>query len=159
MVFSGPSSRCSSTIRIYTLSVRVGDAFTPEEQQLFQASRLSNRVHYHPLTDAGLINLYQHARAFVFPSLNEGFGIPVLEAFSAECPVVLSDRSSLPEVGAEAALYFDPEDDDSIADVIERVVTDDALCAELRRKGSERLLHFSCDKTAQQTLEVYQSLV
>ena len=135
-----------------------GGAFTPEEQRLFQEARLAERVHFRPLTDAGLINLYQHALAFVFPSLNEGFGIPVLEAYSAGCPVVLSDRSSLPEVGADAALYFDPENDESIADAIERVVSDDALRADLRRKGSERLSHFSCDKTAQQTLEVYQSL-
>ncbi|GAB4018797.1 hypothetical protein GCM10028808_54550 [Spirosoma migulaei] len=135
-----------------------GGSFTAEEQALFHAARLNERIHYRPLTDAGLVTMYQHARAFVFPSLNEGFGIPVLEAYSSNCPVVLSDRSSLPEVGADAAIYFDPEDDDSMAAAIERVVTDDALCADLRRKGTERLLHFSCDKTAQQTLEVYQSL-
>ncbi len=135
-----------------------GGAFTPDEQSLFREARLGERVHFHPLTDAGLINLYQHALAFVFPSLNEGFGIPVLEAYSAGCPVVLSDRSSLPEVGADAALYFDPENDESIADAIDRVVTDDALRTELRQKGRERLRHFSCDKTAQQTLDVYQSL-
>lgn len=136
-----------------------GGAFTAAEQQLFREAGLSSRVHYQPLTDEGLINLYRHARAFVFPSLNEGFGIPVLEAFSAGCPVVLSDRSSLPEVGADAALYFDPENNDSIATTVERVVTDEALRAALRSKGSERLLHFSCDETARQTLEVYQSLL
>ena len=135
-----------------------GGTFTPDEQVLFHAAQLSNRIHYRPFTDASLVSLYQHARAFVFPSLNEGFGIPVLEAFSAGCPVVLSNCSSLPEVGAEAALYFDPEDDESIVGAIERIVTDDALCADLRQKGIERLHHFSCDKTAQQTLEVYQSL-
>ncbi|MVM30129.1 glycosyltransferase [Spirosoma sp. HMF4905] len=135
-----------------------GGSFTQDEQALFHAAQLSERVHFRPLTDEGLVKLYQHARAFVFPSLNEGFGIPVLEAYSAGCPVVLSDRSSLPEVGADAAIYFDPEDDESMADAIERIVTDDALFADLRRKGSERLRDFSCDKTAQQTLEVYQSL-
>ncbi|WP_020595985.1 glycosyltransferase family 4 protein [Spirosoma panaciterrae] len=135
-----------------------GGSFTHEEQTLFYASRLNEQVHYRPITDAGLMNLYQHARAFVFPSLNEGFGLPVLEAFSGGCPVVLSNRSSLPEVGADAALYFDPEHDDSIAEAIERIVTDDALCVELRQKGTQRLQLFSCDKTAQQTLEVYQSM-
>lgn len=135
-----------------------GGAFSPAEHQLFHAARLSNRVHYHPLTDESLMVLYQNARAFVFPSLNEGFGLPVLEAYSGGCPVVLSDRSSLPEIGGDAALYFDPEDDDSIAAAIERVITDDSLCADLRQKGFERLKLFSCDKTAEQTLEVYQSL-
>ena len=135
-----------------------GGNFTPAEQALFSAARLSNRVHFHPLTDASLINLYRHALAFVFPSLNEGFGIPVLEAYSAGCPVVLSDRSSLPEVAADAALYFDPENSDSMAHAVERIVTDDTLRADLRRKGTERLTHFSCDKTAEQTLAVYQSI-
>ena len=135
-----------------------GGSFSRQEQTMFYASKLMNRVHYRPASDAGLLALYQHARAFVFPSLNEGFGIPVLEAFSGGCAVVLSNRSSLPEVGADAALYFDPEDDNSIAETVERVVTDDALNAELRRKGIERLHNFSCDKTARQTLDVYQSL-
>jgi glycosyltransferase involved in cell wall biosynthesis len=135
-----------------------GGSFNREEQRMIYASKFTSRVHYRPATDAGLLALYQHARAFVFPSLNEGFGIPVLEAFSGGCPAVLSNRSSLPEVGGDAALYFDPEDDDSIADTVERIVSDDALNAELRRKGIERLLHFSCDKTARQTVEVYQSL-
>ncbi|GAB2556847.1 glycosyltransferase family 4 protein [Spirosoma areae] len=136
-----------------------GGPFSPYEQTLFQGARLGNRVHYRPVTNAGLMALYQHARAFVFPSLNEGFGIPVLEAFSGGCPVVLSNRSSLPEVAADAALYFDPEDDDSMAEAVGRILTDDALHADLRRRGTERLRNFSCDQTARQTLEVYQSLV
>lgn len=135
-----------------------GGAFSPDEQALFHAAHLNERIHYQPITDASLLTMYRHARAFVFPSLNEGFGIPVLEAFAASCPAVLSNCSSLPEVGGGAALYFDPEDDDSMAETIERIVTDDAIRADLSRKGAERLQAFSCDKTAQQTLEVYQSL-
>ncbi|WP_461140888.1 glycosyltransferase family 4 protein [Spirosoma pomorum] len=135
-----------------------GGTFTPTELATFQAAGLSNRTHYHPITDASLMGLYQHALAFVFPSLNEGFGIPVLEAFSGNCPVVLSDRTSLPEVGQDAALYFDPDDDESVADAIERVVTDASLRESLRQKGDLRLRDFSCDKTARQTLEVYKSL-
>ncbi|AQG79666.1 glycosyltransferase family 4 protein [Spirosoma montaniterrae] len=135
-----------------------GGPFSRDEQGLFHAARLANRVHYRPVTDTGLMNLYKHAEAFVFPSLNEGFGIPVLEAFSGGCPVILSDRSSLPEVAGDAAVYFDPENDDSIAQAVERVLTDKALQDQLRRRGTERLSHFSCEKTARQTLEVYQSL-
>ena len=135
-----------------------GGGFTPGELAMFSAARLGNRVHFQPFTDASLINLYQHALAFVFPSLHEGFGIPVLEAFSTGCPALLSNRSSLPEVAAEAALYFDPEQSDSVAHAIERIVTDGTLRADLRQKGTERIRHFSCDKTAEQTLRVYQSL-
>ncbi|UHG90321.1 glycosyltransferase family 4 protein [Spirosoma oryzicola] len=136
-----------------------GGAFTAEEQGLFHSARVNERVHYRPITDASLFGLYRHAQAFVFPSLNEGFGIPVLEAFSAGCPVIVSDRSSLPEVAADAAVYFDPEDDESIADAVEKVVMNDSLRNELRQKGAERLTHFSCEQTARQTLAVYQSLL
>ena len=136
-----------------------GGAFSADEQASFYAARLNDRVHFRPITDDSLFSLYQHAQAFIFPSLNEGFGIPVLEAFSAGCPAVLSDRSSLPEVADDAAVYFDPEDDDSIANAVERVLTNELLRNELRRKGTERLRHFSCDYTAQQTLAVYQSLL
>ncbi len=135
-----------------------GGAFSTDEQALFHASGLHQRVHYRSITDTSLLNLYQHAKAFVFPSLNEGFGIPVLEAFVGGCPAVLSNRSSLPEVGADAAVYFDPEDNESMAGAVERVITDDELRDELRRKGTERLLHFSREKTAQKTLNLYQSV-
>ncbi|GAA4463431.1 hypothetical protein GCM10023189_41470 [Nibrella saemangeumensis] len=136
-----------------------GGAFTRAEQDLFHAARLGHRVHYRPVTDSALYGLYQHALAFVFPSLNEGFGIPVLEAFSCGCPAVLSNRSSLPEVGGDAAVYFDPDDDASMADVVERIITDDSLRNDLRWKGAERIRLFSCEKTAQQTYQVYKELV
>lgn len=135
-----------------------GGLFSGDERLMFHRSRLDQRVHYRPVTDAGLLSLYRHARAFVFPSLNEGFGIPVLEAFSGRCPVILSDRTSLPEVGAEAAVYFDPENDDAIAGAVERVLTDNVLRSDLIRKGTARLHHFSCDKTARQTLDIYRTL-
>lgn len=135
-----------------------GGTFSSDEQAMFHNARYDKRVHYRPVTDAGLMSLYQNARAFVFPSLNEGFGIPVLEAFSGNCPVILSDRSSLPEVGATAAVYFDPEDDTAIADAVERVITDETLRCDLIRKGTERLKNFSCDKTARETLDIYRTL-
>ena len=136
-----------------------GGAFSPAEHTAFQTARLDNRVHYRPVTDSSLLQLYQQALAFVFPSLNEGFGIPVLEAFSGGCPALLSNRSSLPEVGGSAAVYFDPENDESMASAVEQVVLNDALRAELSQRGRERLALFSCEKTAAQTLTIYQSLV
>ena len=135
-----------------------GGVFSRDEQSMFHTARLGERVHYRPVTDATLLSLYRNARAFVFPSLNEGFGIPVLEAFSGECPVILSDRTSLPEVAGEAAVYFDPEDDDSMAGAVERVLTDETLRNDLIEKGTARLRNFSCDKTARQTLDIYRTL-
>ena len=136
-----------------------GGEFSREEQTAFRTAGLTARIHYRPATDESLLQLYQRARAFVFPSLNEGFGIPVLEAFRGGCPALLSDRSSLPEVGGSAATYFDPENVESITAAVEQVVFDDALRAEMSRRGRERLTLFSCEKTAAQTLSIYQSLV
>jgi len=135
-----------------------GGAFTNTERDTFQASGFGQRVHYRSITDLSLYELYHQATAFVFPSLNEGFGIPVLEAFSAGCPVILSNRSSLPEVGADAAVYFDPEQDESIAAAVEKVITDSALQQEMRRKGTERLADFSWEKTAAKTQALYRQL-
>lgn len=136
-----------------------GGSFSVAEQALFRTAGLRQRVQYAPVrNDDGLYGLYQQARAFVFPSLNEGFGIPVLEAFGAGCPAVLSNRSSLPEVAGDAAVYFDPENDESIADAVERVVLSDSLRHELRQRGTGRLSLFSPAQTAQQTFDVYQHL-
>ena len=135
-----------------------GGAFSRDEQAMIQQSGLAGQVHHRPITDATLPAFYQNARAFVFPSLNEGFGLPVLEAFSCGCPAVLSNRSSLPEVAADAAVYFDPDDADAIADAVERVATDDALRADLIARGTVRLREFSCEKMANQTVDVYQEL-
>ncbi len=136
-----------------------GGAFSADEKTHIQALGLSDRVVQQPFDEATLPELYRRAEAFVFPSLNEGFGIPVLEAFACHCPAVLSNRSSLPEVGGNGALYFDPEQPESLADALERVLTDSALRVDLVRRGTEQLSLFSSQKTAQQTLAVYQNLL
>jgi glycosyltransferase involved in cell wall biosynthesis len=136
-----------------------GGSFSQEEQMSFSRAGLANRVHYRPITDHSLLLLYQHALAFVFPSLNEGFGIPVLEAFSGGCPTLLSNRSSLPEVGGDAAVYFDPEDAESICEAVRCVIDDESLRTQLKQRGRERLTLFSCEKTANRTFSVYQSLL
>jgi len=82
-----------------------------------------------------LPSLYKNALCFVLPSLYEGFGLPVLEAMKFGCPVVISDVSSFPEVGGEAAIYFDPQSVDDIAQKIEKVISDEN-CG---RNGQKRL--------------------
>ncbi len=114
------------------------------------------------IADEDLPALLSAAMAFVFPSLYEGFGIPVLEAGACGVPVITSNTSSLPEVagdpaaGAEgaAALLVDPTDVDAIAAAMYRLATDDALCAELSRRGLENVKRFSWDKCARETLAV-----
>ncbi len=103
--------------------------------------------------------LMSHAAVFVWPSLWEGFGLPVLEAMSLGVPVITSNTTSLPEVVGEAALTIDPENKDELGNALRSVLRDENLRQELSRKGKERARQFTWDKTAQKTLEVYEQCV
>lgn len=109
--------------------------------------------------DADLPLLYSGAVAFAYPSLYEGFGLPVLEAMACGVPVLTSNRSSLPEIAGDAAAYVDPERTASITEMLVRLTADGALQNTLRQKGLQRARQFSWQKAAQQTLEVYQHAV
>ncbi|MBN1918669.1 MAG: glycosyltransferase family 4 protein [Verrucomicrobia bacterium] len=106
------------------------------------------------LSERELWVLYRKAGVFAFPSLFEGFGLPVLEAMAARVPVVSSNASSLPEVCGDGALSFDPTDERAIADAIARVLTDQALASDLVARGRRNLARFSWRRTAEQTLDV-----
>ena len=102
--------------------------------------------------------LYSGATAFVFPSLYEGFGMPVLEAMACGTPVITSNISSLPEVAGDAALLVDPTNVDAIAEAMVRIVNDAGLREELSRKGLQRASRFSWEASALKTLEVYRQV-
>jgi glycosyltransferase involved in cell wall biosynthesis len=106
-----------------------------------------------------LRTLYANATAFVFPSLYEGFGIPPLEAMSFKCPVVCSNKSSLPEVAGDAAEYFDPYNIEEMMLSIESVIFSTEKRNDLIEKGLKRIKLFSWEKCTEQTLEVYSSLL
>lgn len=99
--------------------------------------------------------LYNLAAMLVFPSLFEGFGIPLVEAMACGCPVVCSDATSLPEIAGDAGVLFDPHEPEEIAEKIRRVWDDSALRDELRRRGIERAGSFTWDETVRRTLQVY----
>jgi glycosyltransferase involved in cell wall biosynthesis len=103
--------------------------------------------------------LYSGATAFVFVSLYEGFGIPLLEAFACGVPVIASDVTSIPEVADDAVLYVNPDDHDEIAKAMIRVADDAALRESLRQKGFARVKNFSWDKTAARTWEVMKRVI
>jgi glycosyltransferase involved in cell wall biosynthesis len=109
-------------------------------------------------TDNTLYHLYKNAVAFIYPSLYEGFGIPILEAFACGCPVILSNTSCFPEVAQDAGMYFNPTDATEMSQVIEQVISDKALQEKLRANGFKRQADFSPEKTAQKTLDVYNSI-
>jgi glycosyltransferase involved in cell wall biosynthesis len=100
------------------------------------------------VTPADVEALYRSARALVFPSLYEGWGMPIVEAFRAGLPVACSNTTSLPELVGDAAVVFDPYDDEAIAMAIRRLWTDDALAARLAELGRRRVEHFSWHRTA-----------
>ena len=102
---------------------------------------------------------YGRARVFAFPSLDEGFGMPVLEAMSAGIPVLAANRAALPEVCGDAALLVDPEDVEAIAGALEQLMSDDGLSERLIARGLDRAVKFSWEKAAEQTWKVYQKLL
>ena len=138
--------------------VCTGPDFTKNEVKLFDTLGITERMHHYFVSDRQLAFLYSKAISFVFPSLYEGFGIPVLEAFSCGCPAVLSNTSSLPEVGGVGAVYFDPEDMTSIRESIEDVLNDSDLRAAMIKKGRERAKQFSWKKTVKKTWELYSNI-
>ena len=111
------------------------------------------------LPQADLPMWYNAATIFVYPSLFEGFGLPVLEAMACGTPVITSQASSLPEVTGKAGMLVDPTDIDSLSHMLERVFNDQTLRDTLRQKGLAQSANFSWNKTAAETLEVYRRTV
>ena len=110
------------------------------------------------LEEAELVKLVGAAYALVYPSFFEGFGVPVLEAMKCGAPVIVGNKTSLPEVVGDAALKVDPFDVTSIAAAIERLINDSVLRRELSVKGRMRAEMFDWLETARQTLEIYQQV-
>ncbi|MDO8638480.1 MAG: glycosyltransferase family 1 protein [Candidatus Daviesbacteria bacterium] len=109
--------------------------------------------------DEELQALYAGAKCFVMPSREEGFGLPILEAFAASCPVVSSSAGSLLEVGGDAALYFDSSSQEEMVEKIQQVLNSEKLRNELIKKGQQRVKQFSWQKMAKQTMDIYNSIL
>ncbi|RLJ73893.1 glycosyltransferase family 4 protein [Pedobacter alluvionis] len=136
-----------------------GGEFNSEEILLISELKLSELVEYISIDDSILSNLYANALGFAFPSLYEGFGIPVLEAFACKCPVMLSKQGSLPEVGGDAAIYFDPENKEEIRNALLTLIENPIYREELISKGNKRLQKFSWDRTFEETANLYQQIL
>jgi glycosyltransferase involved in cell wall biosynthesis len=136
-----------------------GYPFNKNEVELFSDLNISDRIICHLVSEEELSSLYAKATAFIFPSLYEGFGIPILEAFAASCPAILSNTSSLPEIGGSGAAYFDPYSIDDMRRVIENVITSKSLQNILVRNGKDRIKNFSWKKCAHEIMDVYEMVV
>lgn len=134
-----------------------GGKFNDQELQLVNKLGIGGQVLQVSIDDRRLATLYSNALFFVFPSLYEGFGLPVLEAFNCGCPAILSNISSLPEIGQEAALYVNPEDPADILKKCELLYNDPNLRSEYREKGFKQTAKFSWQRVSSETLDIYRS--
>ena len=149
-----PLLMADPTLRI----VCTGTPFSPAERKVFNKWNVTDRLLHISANDEQMASLYRYAMCFVFPSHYEGFGIPILEAFSNGCPVCLSDASCFPEVAGDAALYFNPNDAQSMQDALREIISSSALRDELSLKGKNRVKEFSLEKMVEATCNVYRKI-
>jgi glycosyltransferase involved in cell wall biosynthesis len=136
------------------------DSRYPEARQAVENAGLKDQVvSVGPVAEGDLPALYSGATLFVFPSLYEGFGLPVLEAMACGVPVVCSNTSSLPELAGDAALLADSSDVDALAATMSQALTGEDLRHEMRQKGMAQVAKFSWEQTARETLAVYEQVI
>jgi glycosyltransferase involved in cell wall biosynthesis len=161
--FSGLVKAFSSSLRLkfdFDIIAFGGGNFSKSEKTLIKSLGFDDSQIKHFDGDDNLLAfLYKNAKAFIYPSLYEGFGIPPLEAMASNCPVIVSDRSSIPEVVGNAGVYFNPDCIDDMTEAIEGLVYSEGKINQLKLLGKKRLEFFSELKTAQATLDVYKGLI
>jgi glycosyltransferase involved in cell wall biosynthesis len=149
-------SKQPSPVCVVALAGWKNDELKRKASELAARDRIRILAH---VDDKTLGSLYQQALALVFPSWYEGFGLPVLEAMQCGCPVVCSDRTSLPEIGGDAVWYIDPKNPESICDAMLTLEEDAALRHKYRQAGLDRASQFSWRRTAIATLEFYRKVL
>lgn len=133
-----------------------GGPFDAGELRLLSERGLLKSARQRGASDAELASLYRGALAFVFPSRYEGFGLPILEAFSTGCPTLLADTAVFHEVAGDAARYFSPDDAEELAALLTDVAGNAELRADLARAGRQRASTYSWTRTASMTADVYR---
>ncbi len=133
-----------------------GGLFTDEEEDFLRELNILDRCLQLSPGDKELATMYNRSLCFVFPSMYEGFGLPILEAFECGAPVVCAKASCFPEIAKDAALYFQPEDYEELAAILSCLISNPDEREKLRNLGKVRLKDFSWQKAALQTLEVYR---
>ena len=135
-----------------------GNAFTADEQQLINFHRLSAKVIQSNFKDFELATYYIKAQCFIFPSTYEGFGIPVLEAMSCGCPIILANHSSFPEVAGDAGIYFELENSEDLNEKVNSVLTNSDLRQAYSAKGLAQAEKFSWKKTTDECIEIFKTV-
>jgi glycosyltransferase involved in cell wall biosynthesis len=138
--------------------VCTGQPFTGEEIAFLEENGIRDRFRAVFVPDEMMESVYRRARCLVFPSYYEGFGIPILEAFSSGCPVLLSDGSCFPEIARDAALYFQPKNAADLRRQMLAILENPKTADSLRERGFARAAEFSWDRAARETLAVYREV-
>ncbi len=137
-----------------------GGIMNAEEINTFKKLATEDKVvAFSHVSDQFVVQLYSKALVFIFPSLYEGFGIPVLEAMQCGCPALLSNNSSLPEVGGSAAAYFDPFTENGLQAKLQELVTNKEERNRMKSAGKEQVKKFNWDNTAREHIRVYKKLL
>jgi len=132
-----------------------GPIFNNVELEFINNLNINDKVIHIFVAEDKLKDLYSNALFFVYPSLYEGFGIPILEAFSSGCPVLLSNASCFPEIAGDAAIYFDPYSLEDMQQKIRDLLLSSSRQDEYRKKGYDKIKQFSWKKTAIETYDLY----
>lgn len=139
--------------------VCTGHPFNDHEIEMFGHLNIANQLFHINVSNEELASLYKYASAFIYPSLYEGFGIPILEAFKNGCPICLSNTSCFPEIAGDASCFFDPFNKESIQNALEKTVYYTIYADQLRQRGKDRLKMFSVDKMVNGTCNVYKKFL
>ncbi len=139
--------------------LKVGEVFSPEQENLARTLGIwESVVQLGALDDKLMPAIYRSADVLLFPSLNEGFGFPVLEAMASGLPVVASNRGALPEVLGDAGILVAPDDYEAMAKSVVAIFNNPSLRSDLSKSGTKRASLFTWEKTARKTLEIYNRL-
>ena len=139
--------------------VCTGSPFNSSECNLINDLKLSDKIFQISVDENEMAALYHNAEVFVYPSLYEGFGLPLLEAMNAQCPIICSNTSCFPEICEKAALYFNPYSIDDMVDVTTKVLNNSSLKMKLIEEGNKRKKMFSWKKCAEEHIGVYKSMI
>ena len=135
-----------------------GGKLVGADVEIINRLKIKKKVHHFNVNDEQLNYLYKNTLLFIYPSLHEGFGLPILEAFKAQCPILLSDTDCFKEIAQDAAAFFSPHSADDLIFKIEKLILDKKGRADLVTKGNLRLLDFPIEKSVQKTLALYSKL-
>ena len=135
-----------------------GGPFIPEEEAPFEAAGVRARLVAMAGDDRALAAAYAHAVALIYPSLYEGFGMPILEAMINRCPVIIPRTSCFPEIAEDAAVYFDPAHPENLGEIVKRVLSDPVLRRTVAEVGARRAADFSWQHCADRHAELYRTL-